>query len=156
MVPLNNDVQVVSVQDPVTGEVQQCILDPLTGQTTKLGDGRHILKKHKLSCPKLFFTDTSVVTVTDPVTGQLVQQVVQTVTDPKTGETKQVIKTASTCAASPQIITVQDPLTGQPVQQVMQTDPLTGQTTMIPLSDLSGMSRSCPVLPSMCYPLQVP
>ena len=80
--------------------------------------------------------NTSVVTVTDPVTGQPVQQVVQTVTDPKTGETKQVVVPQP--QTQTQVVTVPDPVTGQPVQQLVQTDPFTGQTTMIPVSDTNG------------------
>jgi len=108
-------VQVITVQDPVTGQLTQQIV-PCSGSMNGGVQG----------------ASTSIVTVTDPITGQPVQQVVQTIIDPTTGETSQIPISnlgAQSGAGPTQIVTVTDPVTGQPVQQLIQTikDPITGQ-----------------------------
>lgn len=91
------------------------------------------------------FTGTqqqTLVTITDPVTGEPVQQVMQPVIDPKTGETKQVVMIGGQAC---HVVTSPDPVTGLPVQNVVQTDPVTGKTTSIPVSDTSTViSNSIP------------
>ena len=74
----------------------------------------------------------TLVTVTDPATGKPVQQAVQTVTDPKTGETKQIVMMGGQPC---QLVTSNDPVTGLPVQQVVQTDPKTGQSNVISVTE---------------------
>jgi hypothetical protein len=66
-------VQVITVQDPVTGQLTQQIV-PCSGSMNGGVQG----------------ATTTTVTVTDPITGQPVQQVVQTIIDPTTGETSQI------------------------------------------------------------------
>jgi hypothetical protein len=66
-------VQVITVQDPVTGQFQQQVVS-CSGSMNGGVQG----------------APTTTVTVTDPITGQPVQQVVQTIIDPTTGETSQI------------------------------------------------------------------
>jgi hypothetical protein len=101
-----NNVQIVSKTDPVTGKVTQQVVQTITntetGETTQLPvetstdeceilavpppskSGRGV-QKTKQPKPKV-----EVVTVEDPITGEPVKQLVQIVTDAKTGKTIQI------------------------------------------------------------------
>ena len=158
MAPVSNGgdgstpVQVVTVQDPVTGQLTQQIVqtavDPTTGEIMQIplqnGSTIHYYIFSVWVVNIYYFHmstgNSQVITVTDPNTGQPVQQIVQTVTDPKTGATSQVV--VPNAATSGQIVTTTDPVTGQPVQQIVHTDPKTGKTTIVPMAAQPGIHYS--------------
>ena len=96
--------QVITVQDPVTGQFQQQVVGSMPMNVNGSGEGRDLHKyllffvcffapaPQQLALQRLpYVTGATIMTVTDPITGQPVQQVVQTIIAPNTGETSQIL-----------------------------------------------------------------
>lgn len=118
---------VVTVQDPVTGEMikqlVQNVIDPNTGESIQVPLG--------LASSDIEEGSAEIVIVHDPLTGTPIQQIVQTKIDPKTGETVKV----TSQLPQQKMTKVIDPVTGQPQVVQVMTDPQTGNTIQIPIAD---------------------